>query len=76
MHKTTLWITAMVAVVTLLFAYHLNLAGTTGKAGQDPACATVTATATAAASATATATATAAATDPDCATTARPGENK
>jgi hypothetical protein len=67
MHRITLWITAMLAVTTLLFAYHLNLAGTSGKAAPNPACATATATATTGATATA---------DPDCAATAKPGENK
>ena len=71
MHKVTLWITAILAVTTLLFAYHLNVVGTSGNAAPNPACATATATASASTTGTATATA-----DPDCATTAKPGENK
>ena len=65
MHKITLWIIGMLAVATLLFAYHLNVTGTTRDAAPNPACATATA------SAAATATA-----NPDCTATAKPGENK
>ena len=62
MRKITLWITALLSVGVLLFAYHDNLAGTTSKQdGGNPACATTIATLSA---------------NPDCATGSKPGESK
>ncbi|MFD3374991.1 MULTISPECIES: hypothetical protein [unclassified Streptomyces] len=35
MRRITVWITATLAVAVLLFAFQLNLSGTTGKSGDD-----------------------------------------
>jgi hypothetical protein len=44
MRRITLWITATVAALALMFSYQLNAAGATGKAGDDQSTSTSTST--------------------------------